>query len=368
MVYMFIIFIYVGILLSQEIRVGMIEGHIDYKMLEQSLDLDLLKSTTFPSYYGKKSIYDVNEHSLNHQMQLFEKHLEFLDKKYHSKKKRDPSLLPLNLYYLQNSKMAPDLKHPIGSHSHGTHVASIILKNRKSKLVNFPVLESRGSLNIDPIFNLMPKDLYSFIKKKYSHISNTLKKNKIRIVNLSMGYQSFQKPPKILFMLLDKKLHEFGEDFAQIAYHYINEKILVELIKNNPQTIFVQAAGNEGYPLEVFGFHSAKHSLKNHIVVGSSHEDECAYYSNYSKKYVDIFANGSNVEGPFIGTNKKENLIGTSFAAPKIVNLLLEILEANPSISNDELLVKLYTHKKVKRSPKLCSISKSGRYLSECED
>ena len=57
-------------------------------------------------------------------------------------------------------------------------------------------------------------------------------------------------------------------------------------IRNNPQTIFVVAAGNEGLNLDVSGneVYPASYFLKNEIVVGDIDSNNIkASYSNYSK-------------------------------------------------------------------------------------
>ena len=73
------------------------------------------------------------------------------------------------------------------------------------------------------------------------------------------------------------------------------------ILDNNPQHIFVVAAGNDGMELKGrFGFQQAPCSTtssSNLLCVGStSQEDERSGFSNYGTDYVHVFGPGSGID------------------------------------------------------------------------
>ena len=193
--------------------------------------------------------------------------------------------------------------------SHGTHVASIALKNTdKFALVGFA-----GDMT-DPAY--------------LNKISKFLKEHNILFANMSFG---------------------FGNTESAFAPKTESFYALEDLIKNNPQTLIFVAAGND------YGLDLDKSASKNYppsfpydnlIVIGALDTDEiiesrlssykAADFSNTGLETVDIFAPSTDVEGASIGggTIRKS---GTSMGSPYSLNLALKMYEENPNLKPMEI-------------------------------
>lgn len=191
--------------------------------------------------------------------------------------------------------------------SHGTHVASIALKN----LDEFALVGFAGDFS-DPGY--------------LSKISRFLKEHDIRFVNMSFGLDS-------------------PEDFSASGEESVYA--LKQLISSNPQTLFFIAAGNNyGLDLDKKPVYPASVLSENTIVFGALNTDDIieselpnykiADFSNTGRKTLDIFAPGTKIQGAMIGGGNI-NLSGTSIATPYGLNCAMEISKKNPNLTTSDI-------------------------------
>ncbi|MBM3200453.1 hypothetical protein FJZ53_05940 [Candidatus Woesearchaeota archaeon] len=191
--------------------------------------------------------------------------------------------------------------------SHGTHVASITLKD----LDSFALLGFAGDMT-DPAY--------------LNKISHYLKENNILFVNMSFG---------------------FGNVEGQMSPRPESFHALEDLIKNNPQTLFFVASGNDYRDIDKgTKSYPPSYDFKNMLVIGALDTDELlesklsvykpADFSNIGEESVDIFAPGTDVNGALIGGGNIRKS-GTSMASPYALNLGLRIYQENPNLKTSQI-------------------------------
>ena len=115
--------------------------------------------------------------------------------------------------------------------------------------------------------------------------------------------------------------------------------------------------------LKGFGADLATIELPNAITVGSFYGDQkkVSSFSNTGGAYVDILADGQDVESYVAGGNM-DKYSGTSMAAPQITGHAASLLQKNINLTAEEL--KSVIMKEAKRSVHFFGKSKGGRYFS----
>lgn len=189
--------------------------------------------------------------------------------------------------------------------SHGTHVASLALKD----IENFGLIGIAGDVAFVDLLK---------------HVSKTIGETKTQFVNMSFSIsypEHPQAPGRESFYFLEK------------------------IFKDHPSTLFVVAAGNSaGVNLDEPGVHDypASYTYDNMLVVGALNTAEMDYakradyqvagFSKYGEKTVDIFAPGQQIVAAEIAGGKIA-LNGTSMAAPIVTNLALKMSTVNPKLT-----------------------------------
>ena len=115
----------------------------------------------------------------------------------------------------------------------------------------------------------------------------------------------------------------------------------------NKGVLLVQAAGNDSkdidttynYPSSIFQADGKR--ATNWITVGASGDPKAggliAYFSNYGKKEVDVFAPGVKIYSTIAGGNTYQYEQGTSMASPVVAGLAAFILEYYPNLSAQQV-------------------------------
>ncbi|WP_372654839.1 S8 family serine peptidase [Halobacteriovorax sp.] len=153
--------------------------------------------------------------------------------------------------------------------------------------------------------------------------------SKASVVNGSFG-QSFEGIQDRMKSYYKKQFHhEMSEsDSFDETKKFMNKLIreTTNILKNYPDTLFVFSAGNKKNDSDKYIHFPSAVRLNNILSVGASFDyKEMAYFSNYGKKTVDIFAPGMAIRSTiprqdYLRTN------GTSQAAPFVSNVAVKAL------------------------------------------
>lgn len=192
--------------------------------------------------------------------------------------------------------------------SHGTHVAHIATRD----------LWGVGLIGFAGDYTQA-----SYIKK----VSAYIKKHKVKIVNMSLGL-----PVDIRDIM---GLRDAAREYQK-------------MVSENPETLFVFAAGNSGNDLDIFANrqYPASINASNVLKVGALDTDhydsalfdtyQMAYFSNYGKKNVDVLAPGVAIEAASLGGGQIKHS-GTSMASPFMVNLAAQLWQQFPELTAGDL-------------------------------
>lgn len=123
--------------------------------------------------------------------------------------------------------------------------------------------------------------------------------------------------------------------------------------------LFVCASGNEGVNMDEIPMYPACFDLENVISVGAiDNRGDVPYYSNYSKRNVDVLAPGDAVLGQFPG-NMYYATSGTSAAAPFVAGEAALICSINPRMSSVD--IKKCIMKNVVKDSRYTEVESGGR-------
>jgi subtilisin family serine protease len=135
----------------------------------------------------------------------------------------------------------------------------------------------------------------------------------------------------------------FGKDFSPY------KKWVDDAIKyaEQKEVLLLHAAGNDSKDVDTeYNFPCAisedgLYRPNNYITVGASGANEqtgiVAYFSNYGKKEVDVFAPGNSIYSTVPGGNTYDNASGTSMACPVVAGIAALLLEYFPTLSTRQI-------------------------------
>jgi cell wall-associated protease len=201
---------------------------------------------------------------------------------------------------------------------HGTHVSGIIGAERNNNIGVNGIADNVKIMMIRAVPNGDEHDKDIAVAIRYAV------DNGARVINMSFGKNL--SPQK---------------SWVDDAVKYAESK----------NVLLIHAAGNDAadidtadnYPNPNYKF-SRQHA-KNWITVGASSDpladvdfnSYTAYYSNFGKKEVDVFAPGSRIYSTLPGGNNYGSLNGTSMAAPVVTGVAALIMEYFPSLTAEEV-------------------------------
>lgn len=219
-------------------------------------------------------------------------------------------------------------------HSHGTHVAGTIGAvgnngkgvagvNWKVKLIALKVLNNNGS------------GYMSWTIEALEYLTNLLKSNpnlKLASLNLSLGGYSKTSPTVTTGnpdWVAYKAFSDLNRAVICVAAGNENLEVGVPAPYDDPDGAFDK--GEYCYPASLRG-------IDNMIVVGASsaYSTTRAYYSNYSKQYVDVAAPGSSIYSTVLngGYGYKS---GTSMATPHVAGMAALLKSAFPKATASQI-------------------------------
>ena len=107
--------------------------------------------------------------------------------------------------------------------------------------------------------------------------------------------------------------------------------------------IFVAAAGNEGVDNDASPSYPASLDLSNVVTVAAIDQNQnLAYFSNYGANTVEIAAPGVSIMSTLPGGGYG-NLSGTSMATPHVTGAIALLYSAEPTLSADQAIQRLYS-------------------------
>jgi cell wall-associated protease len=206
--------------------------------------------------------------------------------------------------YGNNNVMAGDTRH-------GTHVAGIIAANRSNNKGMQGIADNVKimMLRAVPDGDEHDKDIALAIRYAVD--------NGAQVINMSFG-KGFSPEKK----------------WVDDAVKYADSKgvILVHAAGNDAKDI------DQGNNFPLAYFLDGKTKAANWITVGASAAETkagglTAYFSNYGKDQVDVFAPGLNIYSTVPGGNTYAKLSGTSMASPVVAGLAAMVLSYYPDLS-----------------------------------
>jgi hypothetical protein len=178
-------------------------------------------------------------------------------------------------------------------------------------------------------------------------IQKVLLNNKnIRVVSISLGY-------KKNWILEDNS--KCDSKYVDLEYKILKQS-WQSLLRKNPNTLFIVAAGNEGedFNQDKFKKNDLWADLNNEpnlLLVGSLKvTKERLDSSNYGTKVIMVKGEQIEALSPLPNNEQKGHvttLRGTSFSAPIIAGLAVKAINANPKISLSELKNKITENAKL---------------------
>ncbi len=201
---------------------------------------------------------------------------------------------------------------------HGTHVSGIIGAERNNNIGVNGIADNVRIMMIRAVPNGDEHDKDIAVAIRYAV------DNGARVVNMSFGKNL--SPQK---------------SWVDDAVKYAESK----------NVLLIHAAGNESANIDTTdnfpnpNFKNSRQTAKNWITVGASSDplaeegskSYTAYFSNYGKREVDVFAPGTRIYSTLPGGNKYGSLDGTSMAAPVVTGVAALIMEYFPTLSAAEV-------------------------------
>lgn len=335
----------------------------DHPEIRAVLDEGLLKNVSFTDEHGKeKSWYELNqqakaelERRIGHRMYTQEvEHLDALlngdtqNRSFIQELRNRIAIKYGNLKYRFSAKYRTSFDL-ISFYRHGTHVAGIAMKSlTDTRLISFPIMPTVPSpLTIREILKFNPDASRMKLNRQFQQITQVLKANNVRIVNLSFNTSNSEAIGDLLKRASHFQKLVFQQDLPNIAVQEsaIFTDELQKFVHDNPEAIFVMAAGNESRQIDETDGNSVAMRADNLIKVAAvDASGRLAFFSNRSPIYIDIAAPGVRVLSALAGGGESRHS-GTSYAAPAVANAIARILEAAPQLSAKAAIEVLYSQR-----------------------
>jgi subtilisin family serine protease len=318
-----------------DIKIMVLDSPVDYKhsWISPYIDTASMSRYTFTdtsSRYGSwKDLTDfyVSDYKLVLRTEIISELLQLLDETSNRKlspEARKSARVELVRKATTNPHWGAALRI-IGTYLHGTHVAGLTVQGQdpgQIKLITAPVFSRSG---FEP-FN--DEKSYAFpsytsprAKDNTEQITRAISEQNVMVVNMSFGWTWKGSVEETL-----------GSE--------------ISLFVDNPNTVFVLAAGNSQTDLsgkigpegEVF----PQSKLKNVLLVAALQEDgSLSDFSNYGVNVVNIAAPGTSILSS-APAEKIMHMDGTSMAAPIVTNRIALVRLRHPELSAAESIQYLF--------------------------
>jgi len=205
----------------------------------------------------------------------------------------------------------PDINNIKESESHSTHVSGIISGDRQNKSGN------KGINNLVEIMALRAIPNGDEYDKDVARAIRYAVDNGAKIINGSFG-----------------KYFSSNPEWVIDAIRYASENNVLVIAAAGNESKDLDSLSNDNYPNDQF--FNKKEFSNTFIKVGASSinldGNFTAYFSNYGKINVDVFAPGVNIYSSMPG-NKYKSQSGTSMASPVVAGIASLIMSYFPKLS-----------------------------------
>ncbi len=219
----------------------------------------------------------------------------------------------------------------IALYAHGTHVAGIAVKdNPYARIMTIRFTIDYHTIPIAPTLVLSRK-----MAKAYTETIEYMKTHGVRVVNMSWGGTVRGTEEDLEANGIGSDAEERGR-MAREMFD-IEKDALYNAMKDAPEILFVNAAGNDNDDVAFEDYYPAAFDLPNLLVVGAV--DKAGDVTSFTSfgKTVDVYANGYEVES-YIPGGEKLAASGTSASSPNAVNLAAKLIAIDPSLNPPEVI------------------------------
>jgi len=219
----------------------------------------------------------------------------------------------------------------IALYAHGTHVAGVAVEgNPYARIMTIRFTVDYHTIPIAPTIELSQK-----MARAYKESIEYMQAHGVRVVNMSWGgtLRGTERD------LEANGIGENAEERARLAREMfdIEKETLFEAMKNAPEIMFVNAAGNDNDDVAFADYYPAAFELANLLVVGAV--DKAGDGTSFTSfgTTVDIYANGYEVESYLPGGDRLA-ASGTSASSPNAANLAAKLFALDPSLTPSEVI------------------------------
>ena len=214
---------------------------------------------------------------------------------------------------------------------HGTHVGGIAINGNPAARI-MPVRFEVDYHVVPPAPTV--EDAHK-AAQMYRDIIGYYKTNNVRVVNMSW-VGTVRETERALEM---NGIGETPDERAKLAreIYDITKETIYELIKNTPEILYVNGAGNDNDDVSFEDFYPTSFDLPNILVAGAVDQagDETSFTSFGER--VDIYANGYEVMSYLPGGDSMP-ASGTSMSSPQAANLAAKLFALEPSLTPVEAI------------------------------
>jgi hypothetical protein len=219
----------------------------------------------------------------------------------------------------------------IALYAHGTHVAGVAVQdNPFARIMTVRFTIDYHTIPIAPTLELSQK-----MARAYREAIEYMQAHGVRVVNMSWGGTVRDTERD----LEANGIGESAEERARMAREMfdIEKEALFEAMKNAPEILFVNAAGNENDDVAFEDYYPAAFNLPNLLVVGAV--DKAGDVTSFTSfgSTVDVYANGYEVESYLPGGDRLA-ASGTSASSPNAANLAAKLFALDPSLTPPEVI------------------------------